>query len=111
MGETRTFSDPGLTVTQVCFDHAVTLLVANDSVSYRIRIEGAMHVGRHRIDPGRWPIDAAPIVALIHEPVVCIEADDLQLSVCTRQDILTVARADEFIAWMLAGPDGLKLWG
>lgn len=97
----------GRTVTQVAFDHAVTLLLEAD---VSVRLEAAFTLAGLTVVPEtRTNVSAA--LGVLHTEVTAAEADDtgtLRLTFAGGV-ALTAGPDDDYEAWTLTGPGSRRL--
>lgn len=106
----------GGVVAQCRVDHAFTLVIDGERGSFEVRIEQPFKLSR--VDGGltalSWegdPTALAPALAVLHAEVdAALAFKDGRLELKFRDgDWLRVSASEEFEAWTLVGPDGLRL--
>lgn len=97
------------------FDWAISLVLADASRSYELRLEGDLKLrldGRdHAISSGPDPTSGAAVLGLLHRSVQWMEAfKDGRLVVTFGGDaVLNADAGTEYEAWELTGPSGVRI--
>jgi hypothetical protein len=106
-----------LAVTQCRFDRAVSLLLADASVSFLVRIEQSFVLLRgdgandKRVDPEKRPTEGGPVLTLLDLAVSRVAAfKDGRLHLAFDGGwSIEVPPGTDYEPWTLNGPDGLLL--
>ncbi len=114
-GTDRWWLGIGGTVTQCRVDHAYTIVIAHEGLSFEVRIEQPFVVSyadrQFRLDAEGDPVSLAPGLRMLHRTVLdAIAFKDGRLEM-TFDDggVIRVAAGQDFESWNVVGSNGIRI--
>jgi len=107
----------GTVISQCRVDYAFTLILDGEDGSFEIRIEQPFTLAaadgdaQLSVDPAAGAAAMAPAITVVHHVIdsaVAFNLGDLTVTLADRRT-LRVSRSDQYEAWQLVGPLGLRV--